>query len=180
DGAHDPRVVVGGLAARAIHLEVDVVIGGRHQDAGFLDAGRLDGPQIVQRRAHPGRHLGPRSLLTGGDRLAIDGGVGEELGLANHRPAQLVQEVVEMDDLLDGVRSTGLLAIPKCRVRNPDVRGEGLRNSVGLKADRRDPAIGKVLAQQVRFRAVQHASLYAYVDLYCNLLTAAISSRTLG
>ena len=46
-GTDDPRVVVGGLAARAVHLEVNVVIGGRRQDAGFLDARRLDGPQIL-------------------------------------------------------------------------------------------------------------------------------------
>src|SRR5438132_135399 len=179
-GADHPRVVFGRLAARAIHLQVDVVVRGRYQDAGFLDAGCLDGLEVVQRRAHPGRYLRARPSLTGGNRLEVDGGVGEELRLADHRATQLVQQVVEIDDLLDGVGRSRLLTIAKRGVRNPDVRGEGLRDRIGFEADRWDPAIGKIMAQQIRLRAILHSSLYAYVDLYCNLLTATTSSRTLG
>src|SRR3989454_2280290 len=178
-GADDPRVVLRGLTAGSVHLEVDVVVRRRQQDSRFLDAGRPDALEIVQRRAHPGRHLGPRSLPAGGDRLAVDRGVGEELSLPEHRPTELIQQVVEMDDLLDGVRRARLLAVAERRVRDPDVRGNGLWDSARLEANRRNPAIWKVLAQQIRLGAIQHASFYAYVDLYCNLLTATIVSRTL-
>ena len=85
-----------------------------------------------------------------------------------------------MDDLLHAVGRPCLLAIPKSRVRDPDVGGQGQRHGIRLEADRRDAAVGKVLAQQIRLDAIQHASLYAYIDLSCNLLTATISSRTLG
>src|SRR5205823_6406641 len=108
-----------------------------------------------------------------------DRGVGEELRLADHRPAQLVQQVVEMDDLLDGVWSSGLLTIAKGRVGNPDIRGQGQRHGFRLEADRRDAIVGKVLAQQIRLGAIQHDPLYAYVDLYCNLLTSTVGSRRL-
>src|SRR6266480_4390718 len=178
-GADDPRIVGGCLTARSVHLEVDVVVGGGNQDAGFLDAGRLHRPQILQRRAHPGRHLRARPWLAGGDCLAIDRRVGEELGLPDHRPAQLVQQVVQMDNLLDAVGRPRLRAIAKGGVRDPDIGGRGQRHGFRLEADRRDAAVGKVLAQQIRLGAIQHDPLYAYVDLYCNLLTATIGSRRL-
>jgi hypothetical protein len=40
--------------------------------------------------------------------------------------------------------------------------------------------VREVVAQQVGLGPIKHAPLYAYVDLYCNLLTATIGSRTLG
>jgi hypothetical protein len=52
-----------------------------------------------------------------------------------------------MDNLLDGVWSPRLLAVAEGGVRDPDVRGQGLRDGIPVEADRRDPAVREVVAQ---------------------------------
>src|SRR6266446_7067348 len=73
-----------------------------------------------------------------------------------YRSTQFVQQVVEVDDLIDAVRSPRLLAVPECRVRDPDVRRKALGDGVRRKADRRDPTVRELAAEQVRFGPVQH------------------------
>jgi hypothetical protein len=72
------------------------------------------------------------------------------------RAPYTVEQTVEMDDLLDRVRRSRLLAVAEGGVGDPGVRRQRLRDGVELEADRRDPAVGEVIAQQVRLGALDH------------------------
>src|SRR5438105_13569221 len=125
DGADNPGIVSRRLASGAVHFQVDVVVGGRHQDAGLLYAGGDHGLQVIERSPYPGGHLGTAALLARRDRLPSEWCVGEELGLPDDRPAQFRQQVIETNDLVARVRRPGLLAVPKRRVRDPGFVGPG-------------------------------------------------------
>ena len=163
-----------------MHLQVDVVIGGRHQDSRLLHPGGDDRLQVIERGPHPGGDLGTGPLLARGDCLAIKRRVGEKLGLPDDRPAQFGEQVIEMNDLVDGVRGPRLLAIAERRVRDPDVGGPRLGDAGWLEADRRDSGVGKIVAQQVGLGRIDHGPFYAYIDLHCNTLTATPETRRLG
>src|SRR5207244_6360554 len=175
----NPGIVSRRLASGAVHFQVDVVVGGRDQDAGLLYAGGDHGLQVIERSPHPGGHLGTAALLARRDRLPIEWCVGEELGLPDDRPPQLRQQVVEMNDLVDRVRRPGLLAVPERCVRDPDFVVPGLRDAGWLESDGRDPRVGEGVAEQVRLGWIDHGLFYAYFDLACNMLIATPESRKL-
>ena len=163
-----------------MHLQVDVVVGRRHQDPGLLHACGDDRLQVVERGPHPGGDLGTRALLARGDCLPINRRVREKLRLPDDRPAQFGEQIIEMNDLVDGVRGARLLTIAERRVGDPDLRGPGLGNAGWFETDGRDSGVGEIVAEQVRLGRIDHAPFYAYIDLACNMLTAALESRRLG
>ncbi len=101
-------------------------------------------------------------------RAAVVGGVEEELGLANHavRPAQLGQQVIDVDHLVGRVRRPSLLAVAEGRVGDENVAGldgrriELHRLSVDLfdhrpvEADQRRQAVVERFFQQIGFGAI--------------------------
>src|SRR5256886_11604308 len=144
--ADDPGVVIGRLATGAMHFQVDVVVGGRHQDPRLLHACGDHSLQVVERGPHPGGDLRAWALLACSDRLPVEGCVGEELGLPDHRPAQFGEQVVEVDDLVDRVRRSRLLAVPEGRVGDPDLSRPRLGDAGWLETDRREPRVREVVA----------------------------------
>ena len=162
-GLNHPGVVVGGLPAGPVHLQIDVVIGRRGQDARLPYAAGAHGVEVAERCPHPGCDLGTGPLLAGGDRLPVERRVGKKLSLPQDRPAHRREQVIKVDDLLEGVWRPGLLAIAKGRVRDPDRGGTRHPDRLRIETNRRDPAVGKVLAQQVRFARIDHVTI---IDLY--------------
>ena len=91
-------------------------------------------------------------MLARGDCLAIKRRVGEKLGLPDDRPAQFGEQVIEMNDLVDGVRGPRLLTIAERRVRDPDFVGPGLCEQLVIHLESR-----KILAAFPGFGLLAHA-----------------------
>ncbi|MBD9223003.1 hypothetical protein EGQ24_03770, partial [bacterium] len=103
-----------------------------NQDTGLLDAQVLHHPEVLPGGPDPGgdlREPQPQGLaaLNG---LPIPLAVDEKLRLADQavRPAQLVQQLEQVLDLLRGVGVHGLLAVPEGGVGDPDVGRHGHRH----------------------------------------------------
>ena len=154
----DAQVVVQALLTGHVHLLEDVVVGAADQNAGLLDAKVLDQLEVLLGGSDPGGDLREfqiqlHALLDG---LAVLLGVDEELGLADDAvgAAQLRKQLIDVDDLVNGVGLHGLLTVPQGGVGDPDLLGHGHGHAPVVEGHLGDGAVGVDVALQIGLRHV--------------------------
>ena len=119
------QVIVHALGSCHLHLLEDMIIRAGHQNAGLLDTQFLDQLEVFLAGTDPAGDLRKPQVKTHAlfqgfpILLAVD----EELGLAYDavRAAQLVQKLIDVDDLIHGVRLHTLLTVTQGGIGNPDL-----------------------------------------------------------
>ena len=138
---HDADVAVHRLASGQAHFPKDVVVRAADEDARLLDPQRLRELEILFGRADPRRDLRKikPEVKAAAHGLAVLLGVHEKFCLADHavRPAELVQQFVDVHHLVGGVRRAGLLAVAERRVGQVDVFGHIFRDTSIVERDLR-------------------------------------------
>jgi hypothetical protein len=147
------QVVVHALDPVLPQLEVEMVVGDRGQHAGLLEPHRADELEVFLVRPDPSRDFGVAVAFAkaGLDRPAVLVRVEEELALADQaaQPAQLVQEVEDVADLLQGVGRSGLLAVAEGRVRDEDRIGRPAHDHDVVEADPADVLVREELPEEL-------------------------------
>ncbi len=124
-GVYDDHEVFKNLLPVLFEFHEDVVVRDGGQNAGLLQADVFDELEVGRDGADPPRNLRVLvpAFLALFERLPVLFAVEEELGLAYDAlgAAEPVQQVVDVYDVVDGVRRPGLLAVAERRIRDPDV-----------------------------------------------------------
>ena len=155
---HRGKVIVHGLFSRHLHFLEDVVVRAGDQNAGFLDAQVMHQLEVFLCRPNPAGDLREfevqcHALFNG---LPVFFAVDEELRLADDAvgAAQLAQQLVDVHDLVNGVRLHGLLTVPQGGVRDPDLLGHGHRHPAVVERHLGNGAVGIHIPLQIRFRHI--------------------------
>ena len=159
--AHDAHIVIDRLPARHLQLVEDVVIRAADQDARLLHADLAHHLKVLARGANPAGDLRVliAALHAAQHRVPVLLGIQEELALADDavRPAQAVQHVEDVHDLLGRVRLARLLPVAERRIRDPDLLRHGHGHMAHVERDARDVLVIEHDAVEVRFRHIlQH------------------------
>ena len=102
-----------------------MIVGAAYQDTGLLHTNFLYKLEVLLACADPAGYLGKlvTSFHTFIYRISVFLAVKEEFTRTNHAvwSAQFVQIVIDRNNLLCGIRCTGLLTVTKCSICNPDI-----------------------------------------------------------
>ena len=149
----DFQIILEHLGPRFVELVEDMIIGDAREHARLFQAELLDKLQVVLVRPYPSRNLRITVSLFEAfrDRFLVFLGIEEKLRLAYHpvRPAQPVEKIENLLDLLYGERGPRLLAVPERRIRDKDlVRGVD-RLDLVVEADPHHIGIGKDVPEKL-------------------------------
>ena len=120
---YDGQIAVHRLAAGLFQLLIYVVIRTAHKNAALAQAKVARELEVLPAGAYPARYLRElvAKLLAHAQRLSVALAVDEELRLPDDtlRPAEPVQHLVQLDDLLRLIGRAALLPVAEGRVRYP-------------------------------------------------------------
>ena len=151
---YNGQIVLHGLPAGHFQFIEYMVIRTAHQNAGLFEADLPDQFEVLLAGADPARHL--REFIaffqTAVHRIPVLLTVQEELALADLalRAAQPVQIVIDRHDLFRGVRCSGLLPVPECGVRDPDLIRHVMGHDPVVKCDLRHLFIPEQIPEDIR------------------------------
>ena len=154
----DLEVVVHGLFAGFAELQEDMVVGHAGEQAHFIKFHIMGDFEVVHVGADPAGDAG-EAVASGAadfDGLAILGGIHEKFGGLDEPAlaAELVEQVVDAGDLLDGVRGAGLLAVAEGGVGDEHGISRAGDEKRIIKFDAADMRIWENVAVQFGFDAV--------------------------
>ncbi|OPY87592.1 MAG: hypothetical protein A4E72_01455 [Syntrophus sp. PtaU1.Bin208] len=120
NGPDDFQIIVQGFPSFFVQLQKDVVIGNGGQYPRFLQPGLFDEGDVLLGRPDPSRNFGKAKpqILASLHRFLVLIAVQEKLRLADDPvlAPQTAHHHKEIDDLLNGVRRSSLLAVTEGRV----------------------------------------------------------------
>ena len=132
-----------------------MVVRAGDQNAGFLNAQVMHQLEVFLRRPYPAGDLREFQIQRHAffNGLPVFFAVDEKLRLADDAvgAAQLAQQLVDVHDLVNGVRLHGLLAVPQGGVRDPDLLGHGHRHPAVVECHLGNGAVGIHIPLQIRF-----------------------------
>ena len=155
---NDLEVVVHGLLAGFAELQEDVVVGHAGEQAHFIEFHIMGDLEVVHVGADPAGDAG-ETVASGAadfDGLAILGGIHEKFGGLDESAlaAELVEQIVDTGDLLDGIRGSGLLAVTEGCVGDEHGIGRAGDEECIVEFDAADMRIWENVAVQFGFDAV--------------------------
>lgn len=155
---NDLEVVVHGLLAGFAELQEDVVVGHAGEQAHFIELHIMGDLEVVHVGADPAGDAGEAVASGAADfnSLAILGGIHEKFGGLDESAlaAELVEQVVDAGDLLDGIRGSGLLAVTEGCVGDEHGIGRAGDEECIVEFDAADMRIWENVAVQFGFDAV--------------------------
>ena len=155
---NDLEVVVHGLLAGFAELQEDVVVGHAGEQAHFIEFHIMGDLEVVHVGADPAGDAGEAVASGAADfnSLAILGGIHEKFGGLDESAlaAELVEQVVDAGDLLDGIRGSGLLAVTEGCVGDEHGIGRAGDEECIVEFDAADMRIWENVAVQFGFDAV--------------------------
>ena len=155
---HRGKVIVHGLFSRHLHFLEDVVVRAGDQNAGFLDAKVMHQLEVFLCRPNPAGDLREFEVQRHAlfDGLPVFFAVDEKFRLADDAvgAAQLAQQLVDVHDLVNGIRLHGLLTIPQGGVRDPDLLRHGHGHPAVVERHLGNGAVGIHIPLQIRFRHI--------------------------